>query len=98
VSPTLSRDVLARYFAALGRADAPLRADTWRYLPLWERNVPPVLRDRGYDTERFGPGELLVFERYPEEEFERMVAFAGKWGLDGDIVEIRYDRLIASFA
>ena len=98
VSPTLSGDVLARYFAALGRADAALRADTERYLPLWERNVPPALRGRGYDTEQFGPGELLVFERYPEEEFQRTVAFARKWGLDGDIVETSYDRLIASIA
>jgi hypothetical protein len=98
VSPTLPRDVLARYFAALGRADAALRADTGRYLPLWERNVPPLLRGSGYDVRRFGPGELLVFERYPEEEFQRTVAFARKWGLDGDIVETSYDRLIASFA
>jgi ABC-type nitrate/sulfonate/bicarbonate transport system substrate-binding protein len=98
VSATLPREVLVRYFAALRRADRALRADPTRYLPLWERNVPPALRDHEYDVERFGPGELLVFERYPEDEFERTVAFARKWGLDGEMVETSYDQLIASVA
>ncbi|MGH3328825.1 MAG: ABC transporter substrate-binding protein [Streptomycetales bacterium] len=98
VSPSLSTDVLTRYFAALRRADEALRADPSHYLHLWERNVPPVLRGEPYDTSRFGPGELLVFERYPEEEYERAVAFARQWGLDQNIQETRYDRLIASLA
>jgi NitT/TauT family transport system substrate-binding protein len=98
VSATLPREVLTRYFAALRRADEALRAETAHFLPLWERNVPPVLRGREYDVQGFGPGELLVFEPYPEDEFERTVAFARKWGLDGEMVETRYDSLIASFA
>ncbi|MGH3345276.1 MAG: hypothetical protein ACRDPK_20905 [Carbonactinosporaceae bacterium] len=98
VSASLSPEVLTRYFAALRRADEALRGDPSRYLHLWERNIPPALRGAAYDTSRFGPGELLVFERYPEEEYERAVAFARRWGLDQDIQETRYDRLIASLA
>ena len=98
VSPTLSADVLRRYFAALRRADEALRANPDRYLHLWERNVPPVLRGETYDVRKLGLGELLVFERYPEEEYERAVAFARKWGLDSEIRETRYENLIASYA
>ncbi|SRR5581483_5529361 len=98
VSPTLSSDLLRRYFAALRRADAALRASPSKYMHLWERNVPPVLRGERYDVDKLGLGELLVFERYPEEEYERTVAFARKWGLDREIRETRYDNLIASFA
>lgn len=98
VSPSLSPTVLRQYFAALRRADAALRADPQRYLYLWERNIPPDLKGEPYDVQRFGPGELLVFERYPEEEYERAIAFARKWGLDREIRETRYENLIASFA
>jgi len=89
VSATLQREVLTRYFAALRRADEALRADPDRFLPLWERNVPPALRGRDCDIQRFGPGELLVVERYSEDEFEGTVGFAGKRGLDGEMVETR---------
>src|SRR5256886_16900895 len=48
VSPTIVPDVLAAYFRALRRADEALRAAPSQYLGLWERNIPPALRD-GYD-------------------------------------------------
>jgi ABC-type nitrate/sulfonate/bicarbonate transport system substrate-binding protein len=96
VAPSLPRDVLRRYLAALRRADEALRAAPERYLPLWERNIPPALQGEGYDVQRFGLGELLVFEPYPEDEYQRTVAFARKWGLDGEIRETRYEHLIAS--
>ncbi len=98
VSPSMPRAVLRGYLAALRRADEALRAEPRRYLPLWERNIPPALQGTGYDVQRFGPGELLVFEPYPEAEYQRTVAFARKWGLDGEIRETRYEQLIASLA
>jgi NitT/TauT family transport system substrate-binding protein len=98
VSPSLPTGVLRQYFAALRRADEALRANPQRYLHLWERNIAPALKGETHDVQRFGPGELLVFERYPEEEYERAVAFARKWGLDKDIRETRYENLVASFA
>ena len=98
VSASLPQTVLRAYFAALRRADAALRATPRRYLHLWERNIPPALRSEPYDLQRFGLGELLVFERYPEEEYERAVAFARKWGLDREIRETRYENLVAALA
>ncbi len=92
VSPTIRPDVLAAYFRALRRADVALRGSPARYLPLWERNLPPELRG-DYDYSRFGLGELLVFERYPDDVYEESVAFARRWGLDQHVRETGYANL-----
>ena len=93
VSPSIPPDLLASYFRALRRADDALRADPERYMPLWEKNVPPALRGQGYDYSRFGLGELLVFERYPDDTYAESVEFARRWGLDGHMRESAYSTL-----
>jgi hypothetical protein len=92
VSPTISPSLLAAYFRAMRRADDSLRATPQRYMELWERNVPPDLKKR-YDYSRFGLGELLVFERYPDEVYAESVAFARRWGLDEHMRDAGYERL-----
>ena len=92
VSPAISPDLLAAYFRALRRSDDALRATPARYLRLWEKNVPPALRD-GYDYSRFGLGELLVFERYPDDTYAESLEFARRWGLDGHMRESAYSTL-----
>jgi len=92
VSPTIPAAVLGAYFRALGRADSALRAAPERYLHLWSRNVPTELRG-DYDWSRFGLGELLVFERYPDEVYAQSVEFARRWGLDGHMREAAYANL-----
>lgn len=92
VSPTIPPAVLGAYFRALGRADAALRATPDRYLHLWARNLPPELNG-DYDWSRFGLGELLVFERYPDDVYAQSVEFARRWGLDGHMREAAYDNL-----
>jgi hypothetical protein len=92
VSPTIGADVLAAYFRALRRADEALRASPSKYMRLWERNLPPELRN-GHDYARFGLGELLVFERYPEDVYAESVEFARRWGLDGHMREAAYSTL-----
>ena len=62
-------------------------------MPLWEKNVPPALRGQGYDYGRFGLGELLVFERYPDDTYAESVEFARRWGLDGHMRESAYSTL-----
>jgi hypothetical protein len=94
VAPSLNSDVLGAYFRVLKRADEALRAAPEKYLPLWERNVPPPLKgDHDYST--FGLGELLFFERYSEAELRSTLDFARKWNLDENIREDRYENLIA---
>jgi hypothetical protein len=92
VSPGIAGDVLGSYFKALQRADSALRDEPSRYLWLWERNLPPGL-DGPKDYSKFGLGELLVFEPYPRQTFDETVAFARRWGLDGNMREDSFEAL-----
>jgi len=93
VAHTIDQHVLQAYFRALKRADESLSSDPGRYLPFWERNVPPALRG-SYDYSTFGLGEKFVFEPYTEEMFQQALQFAEKWNLHTHIQESRYARLI----
>jgi NitT/TauT family transport system substrate-binding protein len=93
VAPTVTQDVLKAYFRALKRADEALSRDPERYLPLWERNVPPALKGQ-YDYSTFGLGEKFVFEPYTEEMFQQALHFAERWNLHTHVREHRYDRLV----
>jgi hypothetical protein len=95
VSDGIPADVLAAYFRALRRADESLRARPHTYMPLWSRNIPPGLEGK-YDYSRFGLGELLVFEPYPVGVFEETVAFARRWGLDGNMRDDSFSALAVS--
>lgn len=94
VSPNLSHELLTGYFRALRRADEALRQTPEKYMPLWERNVPPELKGI-HDYRNFGLGELLFFERYTEADFRAALEFAAKWGLTQNIRENRYEELVA---
>jgi len=95
VSPEIPAHLLTGYFRGLRRADQALRAQPKKYMPLWARNIAPGL-EGPYDYGRFGLGELLVFERYPEDIFEATVAFARRWGLDRDMREDGFNALSIS--
>jgi hypothetical protein len=97
VSPSIGQDVLDAYFRSLKRADEGLRAAPDKYMHLWERNVPPELQGE-HDYSTFGLGELLFFERYSEQEFRDTLQFAHKWGLDLNVRETSYEKLIAPVA
>jgi NitT/TauT family transport system substrate-binding protein len=93
VAPTVNRDVLQAYFRALKRADEVLAWDPERYMPMWERNVPPALKGT-YDYSTFGLGEKFVFEPYTEEMFQQALQFAEKWHLHTHIQDTQYSHLI----
>jgi hypothetical protein len=94
VSPGIPADALGAYFRTLRRADEALRANPGRYMHLWERNLPPGLAG-SHDWSKFGLGEVLVFERYPEETFQEAVDFARRWGLDQNMRESSFEALAA---
>lgn len=85
VAAGLEPDVMARYFRAMRRAQAALETAPARYMHLWERNIPPILRNRSYDLSRFGLGEVLKFEPYEQEDYERTLALARRWELDRNL-------------
>lgn len=97
VSPGIPQAALDAYFRVLRTADAMLRSQPERWLPLWARNVPAALGE-DHDYSKFGLGELLVFERYPEDTFGESVAFAKRWGLDGNMQDSRYSALAVALS
>jgi hypothetical protein len=94
VSPGIPAGALGAYFRALRRADIALRAAPGKYMHLWKNNLPPGLKG-DYDWSKFGLGELLVFERYPEETYTETMEFAHRWGLDRDVRNDAYSELTA---
>lgn len=94
VSPGIPKSALGAYFRALRRADVALRRNPAKYMHLWKRNLPPGLEGE-YDWSKFGLGEMLVFERYPEETFEETMGFARRWGLDKNVRTDDYAELAA---
>lgn len=95
VSPGIPAGALAAYFRALRKADAALRGKPARYMHLWKNNLPPGL-EGDYDWSKFGLGEMLVFERYPEETFDEAMRFAHRWGLDKNVRTDTYQELAAT--
>jgi len=76
------------------RAHEALSAKPEKYMHLWERNVPPVLKG-DYDYSEFGLGEKSVFESYTEEMFQNALHFAEKWNLHTYVQDSKYDNLIS---
>src|SRR5581483_558801 len=85
VAATLEPDAAAAYFRAMRQAQAALEAAPERYMRLWERNIPPILNDRSYDLNPFGLGEVLQFEPYVQEDYERTLALARRWNPDRNL-------------
>ena len=74
------RENVERYFKALRRAqrDIDLSPELYKHYllrELPERYHPLV------DVRRFGPGERLVFEPYPQDAFERTRRWIESWNL-----------------
>lgn len=94
VSPGIPSAALGAYFRALRRADAALRRNPSKYMHLWKKNLPPGL-EGDYNWAKFGLGEMLVFERYPEETFDEAMRFARRWGLGDNVRQDTYAELAA---
>lgn len=97
VSAGASPEVLGAFFRGLRTAEDLLAEERERFLPLWERNVPPELAG-DWDYATFGRGEVLISEPYSEEMFEDAMTFAERWGLTGHIRERSYEALAAPVA
>ena len=91
-------DVLRRYFTALDRAEQALTRDLPRYLPLWEKSIPPEFRDRTWRTDTWGPGERFVFGRYPEDKLREVMAAIDRWGMGAQMLVKDLDRLALAVA
>lgn len=92
VSEGMPPALVRPYVETLRRADTALRENPQKYLHLWDRNVRPEVRGK-VDYQKFGVGELLFFETYPEDVFQESMEFAKRWGVTGDVVNESYREL-----
>jgi len=69
-----------RYFKALQRAQRDIDLEPEAYKHYFLKELPERYHER-IDTRRFGPGERIVFEPYPQQAFERTRQWIESWNL-----------------
>jgi NitT/TauT family transport system substrate-binding protein len=83
------------YLRGLDRAEEALQANLRRYLPLWEKCVPPDFKD-GYtwDYSRFTRGEYFVYQPIAQREFDETLVQVKRWDLDQYLKEKDFEKLV----
>jgi hypothetical protein len=82
------------YLRGLDRAEKALNADLKKYLPLWEKCVPPEFKTtHKWDYSKFTRGERFVFKPIPKNEFDETLEQVKRWNLDQHLKEKSFDRL-----
>ena len=95
VPESAPQDDVRAYLRGLDRAEKALQADLKKYLPLWEKCVPPEFRD-GYkwDYSKFSRGERFVYQPLPREDFDMTMEQVKRWKLDDYLKEQRFENLV----
>ena len=94
VPETADKGDVRAYLKGLDRAEAALNADLKKYLPLWEKAVPPEFKDgQRWDYSKFTRGERFVFKPMPRSEFDEVFRQVERWGLDDHLKERSFERL-----
>jgi len=82
------------YLNGLHRAEQALQADVKKYLPLWEKCVPPEFKDtHRWDYPRFTRGERFVYQPIPRAEFDETLEQVKRWDLDQHLKEKSFEKL-----
>jgi hypothetical protein len=82
------------YLRGLHRAEEALNADLKKYLPLWEKCVPPEFKDtHKWDYSKFTRGERFVYQPIPRREFDETLEQVKRWNLDQYLQEKSFDKL-----
>lgn len=94
VPETAHKDDVRAYLRGLDRAEKSLNLNLRKYLPLWEKCVPPEFKDvHKWDYSRFTRGERFVFKPIPRTEFDETLAQVKRWHLDQYLNEKSFDKL-----
>lgn len=80
VSGHADRQDVERYFKALQRAQHDIDLEPQAYKHYFLKELPERYHAL-VDTRRFGPGERIVFEPYPQQAFERTREWIESWDL-----------------
>ena len=82
------------YLRGLDRAEKALNSDLRKYLPLWEKCVPPEFKDtHKWDYSKFTRGERFVHQPIPREEFDQTLEQVKRWELDQYLKEKSFEKL-----
>jgi len=89
------QDDLRAYLRGLDRAEKALQANLGKYLPLWEKCVPPEFK-QGYtwDYSKFTRGERFVYQPLPRAEFDATLEQVERWKLDDYLKERSFEKLV----
>ena len=83
------------YLRGLDRAEKALQANLGKYLPLWEKCMPPDLKDlHRWDYSKFTRGERFVYQPIPRREFDETLEQVQRWHLDQYVKERAFDKLV----
>lgn len=97
VPETADKDDVRAYLKGLDRAEQVLSVKLDKYLPLWERAVPPEFKDvHRWDYSKFTRGERFVFKPIPRTEFDEVFQQVERWGLDDHLKERSFEKLTYS--
>jgi hypothetical protein len=92
VSNDMPQTLITPFVNAMRLADQALRANPARYMRLWDKNMRADMRGK-FDYTRFGRGELLFFEEYPQSLFDEGMSYAKSRGLADDVFTEDYRAL-----
>jgi len=88
-------DDVRAYLAGLHRAEQALQADLKKYLPLWEKCVPPEFKDtHKWDYAKFTRGERFAYQPIPRAEFDQTLEQVKRWDLDQYLKERSFEKLV----
>ena len=88
-------DDVRAYLRGLSRAEAALKADLKKYLPLWEKCVPPEFKSGfTWDYSKFTRGERFVYQPIPQSEFDEVIDQVKRWDLDQFLKEKKFENLV----
>ena len=94
VPETADKDDVRAYLRGLDRAEKALNSNLQKYLPLWEKCIPPEFKDvHKWDFGKFTRGERFVFKPMPRGEFDEVMAQVKRWGLDEHLRERSFEKL-----
>jgi ABC-type nitrate/sulfonate/bicarbonate transport system substrate-binding protein len=94
VPETADKDDVRAYLNGLQRAEEALQSNLEKYLPLWEKCVPPEFKDtHKWDYAKFTRGERFVYQPIPRSEFDQTLEQVKRWNLDQYLKEKSFDQL-----
>jgi len=83
------------YLRGLQKAEQALQADLKKYLPLWEKCIPPEFKGaHKWDYSRFTRGERFVYQPIPRREFDETLEQVKRWELDQYLKEKSFEKLV----